>query len=106
MTGRGVLLLAIVLAAPSAQAAGLASHSVSYEVKLPADADAKIYAEGQGTVSLSKSCQGWTLGEVYQFGIEKGATAAPKQLGAAADRHRPGVLGQGRRQAHGRSRHL
>ena len=86
MTGRAVLLLAIVLAAPSAQAAGLASHSVSYEVKLPADADPKTYAEGQGTVSLSKSCQGWTLGEVFQFGIEKGATAVPKQLGAAGTR--------------------
>ena len=40
------------------------------------------FRQSQGT---SKSCQGWTLGEVFQFGIEKGG-ANPKQLGAAANR--------------------
>src|SRR5579872_3520303 len=74
MIGRPVFLLAMVLAAPLAQAAGLSSHSVSYEVKLPAEPDKNSYAEGQGTYSLTRSCQGWTLGEVYQFGIEKGTS--------------------------------
>jgi hypothetical protein len=81
MIGRAVFLLAVVWA-PLAQASGLASHSVSYEVKLPAD-EKTAYAEGQGTFSLTRNCQGWTLGEVYQFGIEKGAS---KALDAKADR--------------------
>lgn len=68
-----------------AQAAGLSSHAVSYEVKVPAD-DTKNYAEGQGSYSLTRSCQGWTLGEVYQFGIEKGDKNAPTLLGPKADR--------------------
>jgi hypothetical protein len=85
MTGRVAFLLAMVLAASTAQA-GLSSHSVSYEVKLPADADKSVYAEGQGTYSLIRSCQGWTVGEVYQFGIEKAPGGAPKQLGPQADR--------------------
>jgi len=86
MIARAVLVLALVLAASAAQA-GVTSHSVSYEVKLPADADKAVHAEGQGTYSLTRSCQGWTLGEVYQFGIEKSAQgAAPKQLGPQADR--------------------
>jgi hypothetical protein len=81
-----VVLACSLLAPPLAQAAGLASHSVSYEVKLPAEPDKNTYVEGQGTYSLTRSCQGWTLGEVYQFGIEKGTTGAPKQLGPTADR--------------------
>ena len=85
MIGRLVFLLAMVLATPLVQAAGLSSHSVSYEVKVPAD-DTKDYAEGQGTYSLTRSCQGWTVGEVYQFGVEKGDKAQPKQLGPTADR--------------------
>jgi hypothetical protein len=71
--------------APLAQASGLTSHSVTYDVKVSAD-DKKDYAEGQGTYSLARSCQGWTLGEVYQFGVEKGDKAQPKQLGPTADR--------------------
>jgi hypothetical protein len=81
MIGRAVFLLAVVLA-PLAQASGLASHSVSYEIKPAADEKA-AYAEGQGTYSLTRSCQGWTVGEVYQFGLEKGAS---KELDAKADR--------------------
>ena len=84
MIGRVVLVLAMVLAAPVAQA-GLYRHSVSYEVKLPADAEKTGQAEGQGTYSLIRSCQGWTVGEVYQFGIDKGAPAGSK-LGPQADR--------------------
>ena len=84
MTGRAVFVVAMMLA--STAQAGLSSHSVSYEVKLPADAEKNVYAEGQGTYSLTRSCQGWTVGEVYQFGIEKGQTAAPRQLGPQADR--------------------
>ena len=77
-------LLAMVCVAPGAQA-GLSSHSVSYEVKLAADADKSFHVEGMGTYSLTRSCKGWTLGEVYQFGIEKGEKVAPKQLGDKAD---------------------
>jgi hypothetical protein len=82
---RSIILAGGVLAAPLAQAAGLSSHSVSYEVKLPAD-EKLAYAEGQGTVSLTRSCQEWTLGEVFQFGIEKNDKVPPKQLGPTADR--------------------
>jgi hypothetical protein len=85
MSGRAMLLLAMMMAAPLAHAEGLASHSVSYDAKVAADVE-KTYAEGQGTFSLTRSCSGWTLGEVFQFAIEKGETAAPKQLGAKADR--------------------
>ena len=84
MIGRPVFLLAMVLA-PLAQASGLASHSVTYDVKLPAD-EKTAYAEGQGTFSLTRNCQGWTLGEVYQFGLEKGEKSAPRELDAKADR--------------------
>ena len=77
--------VAALLAAPLAQAAGLSSHSVSYEVKVAAD-EKLARAEGQGTYSLTRSCQGWTLGEVYQFAIEKGPPAASKQIGPQADR--------------------
>jgi hypothetical protein len=85
MLARAVFLLAMVCVAPGAQA-GLSSHSVSYEVKLAADADKSFHVEGMGTYSLTRSCKGWTLGEVYQFGIEKGEKVAPKQLGDRADR--------------------
>ncbi|MBN9087276.1 MAG: DUF1849 family protein [Reyranella sp.] len=83
MIRRAVFLLAMVLG-PAAEA-GVTSHAVSYEVKLPADAEKGVYAEGTGTYSLTKSCQGWTLGEVYQFGIDK-SPGASKQLGDKADR--------------------
>jgi hypothetical protein len=83
---RALLLLVLMLAAPLAQAQDLRSFSASYQVQLAPDADKLLYAEGQGSFSLSKSCQGWTLGEVFQFGIEKGAAAAPKQLGQTGDR--------------------
>jgi hypothetical protein len=85
MIGRPVFLLAMVLAAPLAQAAGLSSHSVSYEVKVGPE-EKTGYAEGQGSYSLTRSCQAWTLGEVYQFGVEKGDKSAPRQLGPTADR--------------------
>jgi hypothetical protein len=80
-----VVLACSLLAAPLAQAAGLSSHSVSYEVKTAAD-EKLAYAEGQGTYSLTRSCEGWTVGEVYQFGVEKGDKAAPTQLGPKAER--------------------
>src|SRR5689334_12564756 len=82
MIGRTVLVLALVLAASAAQA-GLTSHSVSYEVKLAADEKA-AQVEGQGSYSLTRSCQAWTVGEVYQFGIEKGGALG--KLGPQADR--------------------
>ena len=82
---RHAVLACSLLAAPLAQAAGLSSHSVSYEVKVAPD-EKMAHAEGQGTYSLTRSCQGWTVGEVYQFGIEKGDKATPTQLGPKADR--------------------
>jgi hypothetical protein len=82
---RSVVFACSLLVAPLVQAAGLTSHSVSYDVKVAPD-EKTAYAEGQGTYSLTKSCQGWTVGEVYQFGLEKNDKAAPKQLGPAADR--------------------
>jgi hypothetical protein len=82
MIRRTVLVLALVLAASAAQA-GLTSHSVSYEVKLAAD-EKGAHVEGQGSYSLTRSCQAWTVGEVYQFGIEKGGAAG--KLGPQADR--------------------
>ena len=86
MIRRAVFLLATVFMASAAQA-GVTSHSVSYDVKLPADAEKGVYVEGQGTYSFTRSCQGWTLGEVYQFGIEKGAGGATvKGLSDKADR--------------------
>jgi hypothetical protein len=59
---------------------------VSYQVQLAADADKLLFAEGQGSFSLTKTCQGWTLGEVFQFAIEKGTGGAPKRIGPTADR--------------------
>jgi hypothetical protein len=84
MIRRAVFLLAMVFMASAAEA-GVTSHSVSYEVKLPADAEKGVHAEGQGTYSLTRSCQGWTLGEVYQFGIDKSPGVA-KTLSDKADR--------------------
>jgi hypothetical protein len=85
---RSVVFAGSLLAAPLAQGAGLSSHAVSYEVKVPTgeQADKNLYAEGQGNFSLTRTCAGWTLGEVFQFGLEKGPNGAPKQLGPAADR--------------------
>ena len=78
MIRRAVFLLAMVLAAPMVQAAGMSSHSVAYDVKLPADAEKGVRVEGQGTYTLTRSCQGWTLGEVYQFTVEKAASGAAR----------------------------
>lgn len=85
MIWRAVFVLAMLLAAPLVQASGLTSQSVSYDVKVAAD-EKLAHAEGQGSYSLTKSCQGWTLGEVYQFGLEKGEKSAPSKLGPTADR--------------------
>jgi hypothetical protein len=79
-------LVALLLATPPVHAQGLRSHSVSYQVQVAPDADKLFFAEGQGTFSLSKSCEGWTLGEVFQFAIEKGTSSAPRQIGKSADR--------------------
>lgn len=86
MPVRVLLLLVSLLAASIAHAQGLRSHSASYQVQLAPDADKLLHAEGQGTFSVGRSCEGWTLGEVFQFAIEKGTGAAPKQIGKAADR--------------------
>lgn len=79
-------LLAALLIAPAAQAEGLQSHSVVYDVKLaPGEKDAFI--EGQATFTLTRRCDGWNLGEILQLGVDKGSgVAGQKALSRKADR--------------------
>jgi hypothetical protein len=79
-------LLAALTVAPAAWADGLQSHSVVYDVKAaPSEKDA--YVEAQATFTLTKRCDGWTLGEIFQFAIEKGpGAAAQKRLTAKSER--------------------
>jgi hypothetical protein len=88
----GLLLLATLCAA-TARADGLMGHSVSYDVKAaPAE---KAHVEAQASFTLSRSCEGWSLGEVFQFGIEKGeAAAANKKLSDKAERFEERVSAQ------------
>jgi hypothetical protein len=87
-------LLATLTAAPAAQAEGLQSHSVVYDVK-PAKEDKDLYVEAQATFTLTKRCDGWTLGEIFQFGIDKGpGAAAQKKLTAKAERVEERVTAQ------------
>ena len=79
-------LLATLMGAPAASAEGLQSHSVVYDVR-PAKEDKDVYVEAQATFTLTKRCDGWTLGEIFQFGIDKGpGAAAQKKLTAKAER--------------------
>jgi hypothetical protein len=87
-------LLATAMVAPAAQAEGLASHSVVYDVKA-APSEKEAYVEAQATFTLTKRCDGWTLGEIFQFGIDKGpGTPAQKKLTAKAERVEERVTAQ------------
>src|SRR5882724_7608709 len=70
-----LLVLAWLALTPVARAEGLQSHSVIYDVK-PAKEDKDLYLEAQASFTLTKRCDGWNLGEIFQFGIDKGPGAA------------------------------
>src|SRR5438067_11744429 len=79
MVARTLLLVLVWLTLePTAWAQSLVSHSVIYDVK-PAKGDAELFFEGQATFTLARRCDGWSLGEVFQFGIEKGAAAVAQK---------------------------
>jgi hypothetical protein len=82
----GLLVLAGLAFAPVARADGLASHSVVYDVKA-APSEKEAYVEAQASFTLTKRCDGWTLGEIFQFGIDNGPAApAQKKLSDKAER--------------------
>jgi hypothetical protein len=90
----GLLLLAALALAPAARADGLASHSVVYNVKA-APSEKEAYVEAQASFTLTKHCDGWTLGEIFQLGVDKGpAASGQKALGARADREEERVTAQ------------
>ncbi len=80
----GLLVLASLCTA-TARADGLMGHSVAYDVK-PAPTEKSIHLEAQASFTLSRSCEGWSLGEVFQFAIEKGDAALHKKLSDKAER--------------------
>lgn len=82
----GLVAGALLGLAVPAHAAGLASHSVAFDVKQAGTADKTLYVEGQGSVTLTRRCDGWTLGEVFQVGVEKGEPAPPTRLDDKANR--------------------
>jgi len=88
-----IALLAAVTAVPAARAEGLQSHSVTYDVK-PLKEAKDVYLEGQATFTLTKKCDGWTMGEILQLGVEKGPTAAQKKLSPKADQLEERVTAQ------------
>jgi hypothetical protein len=83
----GLVFLGLVLASASAaQAQGLQSQSVIYDIK-PAQEDKELYLEGTASFTLTRSCEGWALGEAFQLAWEKGASAAGlKKLSDKAER--------------------
>jgi hypothetical protein len=89
----GLLLIAGLTLAPVARADGLASHSVVYDVKA-APSEKDVYVEAQASFTLTKRCDGWTLGEIFQFGIDKGPAPGQKALSAKADREEERVTAQ------------
>ena len=92
----GRVFLGLVLLAASAAAAraqGLQSHSVVYDVKL-VKADSELYLEGTVSFTLTRSCEGWALGEVFQLATERGQAAALKKLDDKADRLEERVTAQ------------
>jgi len=79
-------LLAALTVAPAAWAEGLVSHSVIYDVR-PVAPYKDLYVEAQASFTLTRRCDGWTLGEIFQFGIERGpGAAAQKRLTPKSDR--------------------
>ena len=79
-------LLTTLMVAPAASAEGLQSHSVVYDVKA-APSEKEAYVEAQASYTLTKRCDGWSLGEIFQFGIDKGK-GAPGQKGFTAKAER------------------
>ena len=70
MVARTLLLVLVWLTLePTAWAQSLVSHSVIYDVK-PAKGDAELFFEGQATFTLARRCDGWSLGEVFQFQVK------------------------------------
>ena len=61
-------LLVALAAVPAASAEGLVSHSVIYDVK-PLKEDKDLYLEAQMSFTLTKRCDGWALGEIFQFEV-------------------------------------
>jgi hypothetical protein len=94
MAARALLLGLVWLAfAAAASAQGLQSHSVTYDVK-PAKEDKELFLEGQASFTLTRRCDGWTMGEVFQLGVEKGATAGGKKLTNKAEQLEERVTSQ------------
>ena len=97
MESRSLVLFALLAAAtvaPGARAEGLASHSVVYDVKAD-PSEKEVYVEAQASYTLTKRCDGWNLGEVFQFGIDKGpAAAGQKALTPKAERVEERVTAQ------------
>jgi hypothetical protein len=80
------LVLAGCIVASMTHAEGLVGHSVSYDVK-PLKELKDIYIEGQASVTLARDCTNWTLGEVFQLGVEREAGAVGrKALSSKAER--------------------
>src|SRR5260370_9457124 len=87
-------MLAALTVAPAAWADGLVSHSVVYDVKA-APSEKEAYVEAQASFTLTRRCDGWTLGEILQFGIDKGPAApAQKKLSDKAERVEEKVTAQ------------
>src|SRR5260370_30329593 len=90
----GLLLLAGLALASVARADGLVSHSVVYDVKA-APSEKEAYVEAQASFTLTRRCDGWALGEIFQFGIDKGPAApAQKKLSDKAERVEEKVTAQ------------
>jgi hypothetical protein len=95
MIGRAFLAVlgAWLALASAAQAQGLQSQSVVYDVK-PAKADPELYLEGQASFTLTRSCDGWALGEIFQLDTERGQAAAVKKFSDKVDRLEERVTAQ------------
>ncbi len=69
-----ILVAAIGIARAEGPTVGLAGHSVTYDVK-PLKEDKAVYLEGQASTTLSRSCAGWNLGEIFQLAVERAKPA-------------------------------
>jgi hypothetical protein len=87
MTARfAISLLVLMAATAAAHADGLVSHSVNYNVKPKEDTakdaskeDKDLYFEGQASVTMARTCKGWTVGEIFQLAIERSPGAAQQK---------------------------
>jgi hypothetical protein len=80
------LAVALPLAGGPAKATGLQSHSVAFDAKPAGTGEKNLFVEGQGSVTLTRRCDGWALGEVFQLVTERGAASAPLRASDKADR--------------------